>query len=65
MEEGTLVSWLVSDGDNVTVDTPIYVLETDKVENEISAGATGKIRLLASEGETHPVGTVIAEVHED
>jgi pyruvate/2-oxoglutarate dehydrogenase complex dihydrolipoamide acyltransferase (E2) component len=62
MTEGTLTSWLVSDGDQVEAGTPIYVLETDKVENEVEAVVGGTITLLADAGETYAVGVVIAEI---
>ena len=35
MQEGTLVEWLVADGDEVASGALIYLLEADKVENEI------------------------------
>ena len=41
MTEGTLVEWLVSDGDDVVDGQPIYVVETDKVETEVPAGRRG------------------------
>jgi pyruvate/2-oxoglutarate dehydrogenase complex dihydrolipoamide acyltransferase (E2) component len=62
MIEGTLVEWLVSDGATVAAGTPIYVLETDKVENEVEAPTEGTVRLIASPGEAYEVGTVIAEI---
>jgi pyruvate dehydrogenase E2 component (dihydrolipoamide acetyltransferase) len=62
MLEGTLVEWLVADGQAVTPDTVIYTIETDKISNEISAPTTGVIRLLAEPGADYPVGTVIAEI---
>ena len=37
MTEGTLVEWLVADGDAVTPGDVLYRIETDKVENEIEA----------------------------
>jgi pyruvate/2-oxoglutarate dehydrogenase complex dihydrolipoamide acyltransferase (E2) component len=62
MAEGTLTEWLVADGEEVTAGMPIYVLETDKVENQIDAPAAGTIRLLAEPGGTYPVGHTIAEI---
>jgi pyruvate/2-oxoglutarate dehydrogenase complex dihydrolipoamide acyltransferase (E2) component len=62
MTEGALTSWLVANGDHVEVGTPIYVLETDKVENEVEAVVAGTITLLARAGETYEVGAVIAEI---
>ena len=62
MTEGTLVNWLVSDGDTVASGTPIYLLETDKVENEVESPTPGTIRLLGDPGRTYAVGTTIAVV---
>jgi len=62
MTEGTLVQWAVADGDAVAVGQTLYLLETDKVENEVESPAAGTIRLVAAEGETYPVGTVVAEI---
>ena len=62
MAEGVLAEWLVGDGDRVEPGTPIYLLETDKVENEVEAVVSGTIRLGAEAGGTYPVGTQIAEI---
>jgi pyruvate/2-oxoglutarate dehydrogenase complex dihydrolipoamide acyltransferase (E2) component len=62
MTEGTLTEWLVEDGAAVAAGTPLYVLETDKVETEVEAPVAGTVRLLVGAGDTHPVGAVIAEV---
>ena len=62
MTEGVLVEWLVDDGAAVDAGTPMYRLETDKVENEIEAPAAGTVRRLAEAGETYPVGTIVARI---
>ena len=62
MTEGTLVEWLVSDGDQVSEGQPLYLIETDKVENEVEATVAGTVRLTGEEGETYPVGTSIGEI---
>ena len=62
MTEGTLVEWFVADGDTVDSGTPIYRLETDKVENDIESPTAGTIRLVGEPGETYDVGTTIAEI---
>jgi pyruvate/2-oxoglutarate dehydrogenase complex dihydrolipoamide acyltransferase (E2) component len=64
MEEGTLTEWLVDDGAQVTVGEPLYMLETDKVENEITAPATGVLRQSGDAGETYPVGELIGTIEE-
>ena len=62
MTEGTLVEWLVADGDQVSEGQALYVIETDKVENEVEATASGTVRLSGEEGETYQVGQSIGEI---
>jgi pyruvate/2-oxoglutarate dehydrogenase complex dihydrolipoamide acyltransferase (E2) component len=62
MTEGTVARWLVEDGAEVARDQPLYLLETDKVENEVLAPVSGVLRQVGQEGETYPVGEVIAEL---
>jgi pyruvate/2-oxoglutarate dehydrogenase complex dihydrolipoamide acyltransferase (E2) component len=62
MTEGTIVEWLVADGDAITEGQPIYIIETDKVENEVEATASGTVRITGEEGETYPVGETIGEI---
>jgi pyruvate/2-oxoglutarate dehydrogenase complex dihydrolipoamide acyltransferase (E2) component len=62
MTEGTLAEWLVDDGARVTQDEPLYLLVTDKVEQEVAAPVAGVLRRLGVAGETYPVGTLIAEL---
>jgi pyruvate/2-oxoglutarate dehydrogenase complex dihydrolipoamide acyltransferase (E2) component len=63
MTEGTLGEWLVADGDRVEVGTPIYMLQTDKVESEIEATAAGTITLIGIVDESYEVGAIIAEIN--
>ena len=62
MEYGTLVEWLVSDGDQVTEGQSLFVVETDKVETEVEATASGSVRITGEEGETYSVGESIGEI---
>ena len=62
MEEGTLTDWLVEDGATVTAGDPLYMLESDKVENEIAAPASGVLRQKAAAGESYAVGTEIGTI---
>ena len=58
--EGEIVKWLVSEGADVTEHQPIVEVMTDKATVEVPAPAGGRIsKLLAGEGDTVPVGTVI------
>ena len=62
MSEGTLVEWLVADGDIVQPGDILYRIETDKVENEIEAPVAGVVRIIGEEGETYDVGTQIGSI---
>lgn len=62
MNEATIVEWLVADGDSVQEGQPLYLLETDKTENEVPSPVAGVIRLIGVADETYEVGTVIAEI---
>lgn len=62
MTEGTLVQWMVSDGQRVEAGDVLYRLETDKVENDIEAPVAGVVRLSGIEGETYAVGTQIGTI---
>ena len=62
MNEATIVEWLVADGDAVQVGQPLYLLETDKTENEVPSPVAGVIKLIGMVDETYEVGTVIAEI---
>ncbi|CAB4581395.1 MAG: biotin/lipoyl-containing protein [Actinomycetes bacterium] len=62
MSEGTLVEWLVSDGQAVQPGDVLYRIETDKVENEIEAPVAGVVRITGVEGETYEVGTQIGSI---
>jgi len=61
MEEGTLLKWLKSEGDEIDVGDPIAEIETDKVTMELEAEDAGTLaELYASEGADIPVGEAIA-----
>ena len=61
MTEGTLVEWLVKDG-QVAAGAPLFSLETDKSVQDIESPASGTISLLKAAGELYPVGEVLAVI---
>ena len=61
MTEGTLGRWLAGDGAAVAQDEPLYLLETDKVETEITSPSAGVLHHIGEEGITYAVGEVIGE----
>ena len=61
MEEGALLQWLKSEGEEVSEGDPIAEIETDKVTLELEAEDAGTLaQLIASEGQEVPVGEAIA-----
>ena len=61
MEEGKIVQWLKKPGDPVEKDETIAVIETEKLTGEVKSPEKGFLaKILAKEGETVPVGQVIA-----
>jgi pyruvate dehydrogenase E2 component (dihydrolipoamide acetyltransferase) len=65
MEEGTILSWLVADGETVGRGQELVEIETDKANMTYESDQEGVLRTLAAEGETLPVGAPIARVGED
>ena len=62
MTEGTVSEWPIAEGRRFGRGAIYLVVETDKVTNEIEAPEAGRIvRILVPQGETVPVGTVLAE----
>jgi pyruvate/2-oxoglutarate dehydrogenase complex dihydrolipoamide acyltransferase (E2) component len=61
--EGTIITWLVKEGDEVSEDQPLVAISTDKVDTEIPSPAAGTMmRIVAKEGETLPIGALIAVI---
>jgi pyruvate dehydrogenase E2 component (dihydrolipoamide acetyltransferase) len=64
MEEGTILRWLVADGEEVRRGQEIVEIETDKATMTYESDLDGVLHLIAAEGDTLPVGAVIARVGE-
>jgi len=61
--EGTVLEWHKGVGDHVEADETLVEISTDKVDAEVPAPASGTIVAIhASEGETIPVGALLAEI---
>jgi pyruvate dehydrogenase E2 component (dihydrolipoamide acetyltransferase) len=61
MTEGLVASWRVAPGDRIKSGDVLFVVETEKVATDIEAEADGQIeRILVGEGESVPVGAVVA-----
>src|SRR6185437_6607837 len=65
MEEGRLVKWLKNEGDAVAKGDVLAEVETDKAVMELVARGAGVLRArLAAEGDTRPVGELLAVIAE-
>jgi pyruvate dehydrogenase E2 component (dihydrolipoamide acetyltransferase) len=63
--EGTVGSWRKQVGDQVEFDDPLFEVSTDKVDSEIPSPYDGVLlEILVPEGETVPVGAVLARIGE-
>jgi pyruvate dehydrogenase E2 component (dihydrolipoamide acetyltransferase) len=64
MEEGTILKWLKSDGDEVSKGDELVEIETDKANMTYEADESGTLSIVAKEGDTLPVGETIAQIGE-
>jgi pyruvate dehydrogenase E2 component (dihydrolipoamide acetyltransferase) len=62
MEEGTILKWLKADGDEVKRGEELVEIETDKANMTYEADQDGVLKIVASEGDTLPVGETIASI---
>jgi 2-oxoglutarate decarboxylase len=63
VREGTVLEWHKQEGEAVEAEETIVDVSTDKVDAEVPAPASGTlVKILAAEGETVAVGTVLAEI---
>ena len=64
MEEGTILKWLKSDGDEVQRGEELVEIETDKANMTYEADQAGTLKIVAQEGDTLAVGATIARIGE-
>jgi pyruvate dehydrogenase E2 component (dihydrolipoamide acetyltransferase) len=62
MEEGTILSWLIADGELVKRGQELVEIETDKANMTYESDQEGVLQRIAAEGDTLPVGAVIAHI---
>jgi pyruvate dehydrogenase E2 component (dihydrolipoamide acetyltransferase) len=63
VSEGTVTRWLKNVGDAVQADETLLEISTDKVDTEVPSPGTGVLQeILVQEGETVPVGTLVARI---
>jgi pyruvate/2-oxoglutarate dehydrogenase complex dihydrolipoamide acyltransferase (E2) component len=62
VSEAELTDLLVEAGQHVEEGTPIYVIATEKVEQEIEAGASGTVQWTGQIGKTYDIGAQIGVI---
>ena len=66
VESAVILEWYVGEGDYVERESPIALVETDKVEVDVPAPVSGTVvRLLVEEDAEVPVGSPICELREE
>jgi pyruvate dehydrogenase E2 component (dihydrolipoamide acetyltransferase) len=63
--EGTITKWFKQVGEKIDADEPLFEVSTDKVDSEVPAPQAGFVTaIVVQEGETVPVGAVLAVISE-
>ena len=66
MDAGTIAGWLKDVGDLIAEGEALFMVETDKAVSDAPSPASGILaRIVAEEGETLPVGALIAYIAEN
>jgi len=60
--EATLVEQLVDEGGHVTEGDPLFAIATEKVENEIEAGASGTVHWTSEIETDYEIGAEIGVI---
>ena len=62
ISEAELLEFLVESGERVQEGSPLYVIATEKVDQEIEAGATGIVQWTGEIGTTYDIGADIGVI---
>jgi pyruvate dehydrogenase E2 component (dihydrolipoamide acetyltransferase) len=65
MEQGTIVEWLIADGDTVAAGAPVLRIETDKTETDVEAVGAGRLHVVGQVGDTFACGERIGWILAD
>ncbi|WP_084421676.1 biotin/lipoyl-containing protein [Henriciella litoralis] len=60
MAEGTITDWHVDNGGKIEQGDLLYTLESEKTAQDVESPVTGVVQRIGTEGETYPVGEIIA-----
>jgi pyruvate/2-oxoglutarate dehydrogenase complex dihydrolipoamide acyltransferase (E2) component len=64
VSEAELIELLVESGAHVEEGAPIYVIATEKVDQEIEAGASGTVQWTGEVGTSYDIGAEIGVITE-
>ena len=62
VSEAALVDLLVAEGAHVDKGDPLFVIETEKAENEVEAGASGTVHWSGAIETVYEIGAEIGEI---
>jgi pyruvate/2-oxoglutarate dehydrogenase complex dihydrolipoamide acyltransferase (E2) component len=62
MDDVTLLEWRVAEGGYVEEGQPVLLMETEKVEVEVEAEASGWLHRIVEPEATLPIGTVVGVI---
>lgn len=62
VSEAELLELLVATGEHVDEGAPLFVIATEKVDQEIEAGAAGTVQWTGEVGTTYDIGTEIGVI---
>jgi pyruvate/2-oxoglutarate dehydrogenase complex dihydrolipoamide acyltransferase (E2) component len=62
VSEAELVELLIGNGQHVEEGAPIYVIATEKAEQQIEAGASGTVHWTGQVGTTYDIGAEIGVI---
>jgi pyruvate/2-oxoglutarate dehydrogenase complex dihydrolipoamide acyltransferase (E2) component len=62
VSEAELIEFLVEDGAHVDEGAPLYVIATEKVDQEIEAGTSGTVEWTGEIGATYDIGAEIGSI---
>ncbi|OBK40827.1 dihydrolipoamide acyltransferase [Mycobacterium sp. 1245111.1] len=65
VSEAELTGLLVPAGEHVEEGTPIFTIATEKVEQEIEAGASGTLQWTGEIGTTYDIGAEIGVITQE
>jgi pyruvate/2-oxoglutarate dehydrogenase complex dihydrolipoamide acyltransferase (E2) component len=62
VSEATLLGFVVSEGEMVREGEPLFLMETEKVEVEVDAGASGRVHWTGIVDTVYDIGAVIGSI---